>query len=172
MQSDALLEYLSLLRSPGTPDHILRLKVGTICSLCRNLSVEKGLVKNSRVIVRRLLPMMVEVELLDSSLHREETIFCLPRINFDFQPSFAPWSVERRQIPLRPAYATTFNSCQGLTLDRIVIDLRTKVFAHGQLYTSLSRVRQREHARLLVSEDNADSTTANIVYRRLLLPSE
>jgi hypothetical protein len=84
MQSDALLKYLSLLRSPGTPDYILRLKVGMICSLCRNLSVVKGLVKNSRVIVRRLLPMMVEVELLDSLLHREETIFCLPRINFDF----------------------------------------------------------------------------------------
>jgi hypothetical protein len=43
------------------------LKVGTIRSLCRNLSVEKGLVKNSRVIVRGLLPMMVEVEMLDNS---------------------------------------------------------------------------------------------------------
>jgi hypothetical protein len=165
------MEYLSLLRSPGTPDHILRLKVGTICSLCRNLSVEKGLVKNSRVKITRLFPMMVEVELLDSDLQREETVFCLPRINFDFQPSFAPWSVERRQIPLRPAYATTFNSCQGLTLDRIVIDLRTSVFAHGQLYTSLSRVRQREDARLLVSDDNLDCTTVNVVHRRLLLPS-
>jgi hypothetical protein len=115
--------------------------------------------------------MMVEVELLDDSLNRDETIFCLPRINFDFQPPFAPWSVERRQIPLRPAYATTFNSCQGLTLDRIVIDLRTPVFAHGQLYTSLSRVRQREDARLLLSEDNIDCTTTNVVHRRLLLPS-
>jgi hypothetical protein len=116
--------------------------------------------------------MMVEVELLESDLHREETVFCLPRINFDFQPSFAPWSVERRQIPLHPAYATTFNSCQGLTLNRIVIDLRTPVFAHGQLYTSLSRVRQREDARLLVCDDNLDCTTANVVHRRLLLPSE
>jgi hypothetical protein len=170
IQSDALLEYMGLLRSPGIPDHVLRLKVGTICSLCRNLSVEKGLVKNSRVIVRRLLPMMVEVELLDDSFNREETVFCLPRINFEFQPAFAPWSVQRRQIPLRPAYATTFNSCQGLTLDRIIINLRTPVFAHGQLYTSLSRVRQRDHARLLVSEDNVDATTVNVVYRRLLLP--
>lgn len=114
--------------------------------------------------------MMVEVELLDDSFHREETVFCLPRINFEFQPAFALWSVQRRQIPLRPAYATTLNSCQGLTLDRIIIDLRTPVFAHGQLYTSLSRVRQRDHARILLAEDNVDATTVNVVYSHLLLP--
>jgi hypothetical protein len=69
MQLGALLKYLSLLRLPGIPTHILRLKVGIICSLCQNLLVEKGLVKNSRVIIHRLLPMLVEVELLDSLLH-------------------------------------------------------------------------------------------------------
>jgi hypothetical protein len=57
-----------------------------------------------------------------------------------FQPARCPWTIERRQFPLRLAYATTFNSCQGLTLDRVVLDLRTDVFAHGQLYT---RVRNR-----------------------------
>ena len=32
---------------------------------------------------------------------------------------------------------------QGLTLARTVLDLRTDLFAHGQLYTALSRVSQR-----------------------------
>jgi len=115
---------------------------------------------------------MVEVQLLDDFFGREETNFCLPRINFEFRPRFTPWSVERRQIPLRLAYATTFNSCQGLTLDRIVIDLRTSVFAHGQLYTALSRVRQRNDARLLLDSENVTATTVNIVHNSLLLGSQ
>jgi hypothetical protein len=172
LQSEAMTDYLGLLREPGTPHHILRLKVGAICSLCRNLSVEKGLVKNSRVIIRKLFPLMVEVQLLDDFFGREEMVFCLPRINFEFRPRFTPWSVERRQIPLRLAYATTFNSCQGLTLDKIVIDLRTSVFAHGQLYTALSRVRQRNDARILLQSENYTATTTNIVHRSLLLDPE
>ncbi|KAF8235284.1 hypothetical protein L208DRAFT_1257646, partial [Tricholoma matsutake] len=44
------------------------------------------------------------------------------------------------QYPLWLAYATTFNGCSGLTLNKSIIDLQTEVFAHGQLYTALSRV--------------------------------
>jgi hypothetical protein len=36
-------------------------------------------------------------------------------------------------FPLRPAYATTFNGCQGPKLDKTVLDLRCDVFVHGQL---------------------------------------
>jgi hypothetical protein len=39
------------------------------------------------------------------------------------------------------AYATTFNSSQGLTLDRTVLDLRQGAFAHRQLYAALIRIR-------------------------------
>jgi len=45
----------------------LRLKVGV---MCRDLSVEE-----SRVIVRKLFPLMVEVQLLDDFFGREETVF-------------------------------------------------------------------------------------------------
>ncbi|KAG2096015.1 hypothetical protein BD769DRAFT_1369636, partial [Suillus cothurnatus] len=48
----------------------------------------------------------------------------------------------RLQFPLRVAYATTFNGCQGLTPDKTVLDLRRDVFAHGQLHTALSRIRR------------------------------
>ncbi|KIM65719.1 hypothetical protein SCLCIDRAFT_112413, partial [Scleroderma citrinum Foug A] len=46
-----------------------------------------------------------------------------------------------KQFPLAPAYATTFNSCQGLTLDCVGIDLTCPVFSHRQLYTALSCIR-------------------------------
>ncbi|KAJ8590070.1 hypothetical protein M405DRAFT_816876 [Rhizopogon salebrosus TDB-379] len=59
-------------------------------------------------------------------------------------------------FPLRPAYATTFNGCQGLTLDKTVLDLRCDVFVHGQLYTALSRIRVRGDSRMLFSDDKND----------------
>ncbi|PVF90961.1 hypothetical protein CPB86DRAFT_720334, partial [Serendipita vermifera] len=58
------------------------------------------------------------------------------------------------------------NSCQGMTLDKVVIDLRTDVFAHGQLYTALSRIRSREDAFILKSPDK--DTVKNVVYQRLI----
>ncbi|CAG8788940.1 16845_t:CDS:2, partial [Cetraspora pellucida] len=66
------------------------------------------------------------------------------------------------KFPLRLAYATTFNSCQGLTLDRVVIDLQTHVFAHGQLYTALSRVQKKDHALIILPKDNINTKTINI----------
>ncbi|KAG2742226.1 hypothetical protein P692DRAFT_201725486, partial [Suillus brevipes Sb2] len=62
-------------------------------------------------------------------------------------------TVNRKQFPLRPAYATTFNGSQGLTLQKAVLDLRTDSFAHGQLYTALSRVRGRRDIQALFRED-------------------
>lgn len=47
------------------------------------------------------------------------------------------------QFPLTAAYATTFNSCQWLTLDHIGIDLTRPVFSHGQLYTALNDIAIR-----------------------------
>lgn len=159
----------------------------------RNLSVEEGLVKNARVIVVHLARRYVKIKLLKPSINttfREDitssenltesgdprsrtgsnsTEHCIPQITFEFRPPFAPWTVNRQQIPLRLAYSTTFNSCQGLTLDRCVLDLRTPVFAHGQLYTSISRVRRRDDIRAMFSEVNETHQTTNVVYPELLL---
>ena len=172
MTTSTISDYLGLLGEPGIPPHRLKLKIGCVCSLARNLSIERGLVKNSRVVVKKLHRHIVEVELMQHTWNQnpDERSYCLPRINFDFKPGFSPWTIQRRQFPLRLAYATTFNSSQGLTLDKTVVDLRTPVFAHGQLYTSLSRVRNRKDIRIVVNrESNKQYSTTNIVYKDLLL---
>jgi DNA helicase Pif1-like protein len=174
-------DILATMHEPGVPPADLKLKVGCIASVMRNLSIEDGLVKNARVQVVSLHPNVVRVRLLPQGAIRarapgtEQTdmpTFYLPRITFELKPRNTNWTVKRRQFPLRLAYATTFNSCQGLTLDRVVLDLTKPVFAHGQLYTSLSRVRSGAHVRILRSPDERGLPTSNVVYRVLLIPTE
>ncbi|KIK34665.1 hypothetical protein CY34DRAFT_97558 [Suillus luteus UH-Slu-Lm8-n1] len=66
---------------------------------------------------------------------------CIPRVH-DITLGPSTNVVEHRR---------TFNGCQGLTLERAVLDVRTDAFAHGQLYTVLLRVRNRDDIRALFS---------------------
>lgn len=115
---------------------------------------------------------MVQVRLLQrvSTPDTPSLTFYLPLITFEFRAHRANWTVQRRQFPLRLAYATTCNSCQGLTLDRVVLDLTLPVFGHGQLYTSLSRIRSAVDMRILRDSNEIDQDTPNVVYYELLLP--
>ena len=171
LHGDVLQNYLSILNEPGVPSHKLELKVGAICTIQRNLSTEKGLVKNARVIIQDLNRHSIRVAVLlqPHAVAQDMQEFPLVRITFEFNPDQSSWTVVQKQFPLRLAYATTFNSSQGLTLNRAVIDLRHSVFAHGQLYTALTRFGHRDRGRVLFAPTNVLGQTSNIVSQELLL---
>ena len=83
-----------------------------------------------------------------------------------------PWTMKRHKFPLHLAYPTTFISCQGLTLNRVVLDLRSSVFSHGHLYISVSCIRHREACRKFVGVDNVTVETRNVTYEAQLLCSK
>jgi ATP-dependent exoDNAse (exonuclease V) alpha subunit len=66
-------------------------------------------------------------------------------------------------------YAVTFNRCQGLTVQKIALDLRRPVFSHGQLYAAMTRVPNSEDVMILKAEGDEDTTTTNIVWNELLV---
>lgn len=54
----------------------------------------------------------------------------------------------RRQIPLKLGWALTVHKSQGMTLDRVDIDIH-KAFAPGHAYVAISRVKQLSGLNLL-----------------------
>jgi hypothetical protein len=169
MSHSAVLDYVARRTPPGLPPHSLVVKTNAVFRLLRNFSVEQHLVKNVRVLVIDVGHRIITVKVLhhqSSSIDGVEQEYIIPRIDFTHVlPS--GHTLLRRQFPLAPAYSTTIHSCQGLTYDKIGIDLTSPVFTHGQLYTALSRIRHREHAKVRVREN--ECTTANITFEEILL---
>ena len=139
---DSSLDYITHQTPAGLPDHNLVIKTNCVFCLLHNFSIHRQLVKNMRVIVVDLGNRLITVRLTkqnDSPNSPNYKDILIPRITFTHH-LHSGHELLRRQFPLAPAYATTFNSCQGLTLDVVTIDLTHPVFSHGLLYTALSRV--------------------------------
>ncbi|EIW63005.1 uncharacterized protein TRAVEDRAFT_113707 [Trametes versicolor FP-101664 SS1] len=133
-----------------------------------NFAPDRGLVKNTRVVVMHIGKRIITVRILRgvagvSTVDAEDVL--ISRIPFTTVLE-SGHTLVRRQYPLAPAYATTFNSCQGLTLDVVGVDLTRPVFSHGQLYTALSRIRHRTHARVRVRR--GQTKTRNVTYHEIL----
>jgi ATP-dependent DNA helicase PIF1 len=54
---------------------------------------------------------------------------------------------------LHLAYAMTYNKSQSQTLTKVLLDISSPPFSHGQLYVALSRVRDCNNIRLYVKEE-------------------
>ncbi|KIK23157.1 hypothetical protein PISMIDRAFT_100951 [Pisolithus microcarpus 441] len=109
---------------------------------------------------------LITVKALDYINASKQNNILIPHITFHSNlPS--GHTLLRCQSPLAPAYPSTFNSCQGLMLDSMGIDLTNPIFSHGQLYTALSHICHHDHACILPCGNN--ETTANVTYHEILL---
>ena len=72
----------------------------------------------------------------------------------------------RVQFPVRVCYAMTIHKGQGQSLDRVGVFIAQQVFAHGQLYVGLSRVRKASGLKVFV--EGQGKYLKNIVYQEIL----
>jgi len=126
-------------------DAMLLLKVGAKVILLRN-DPDKRWVNGSIARIARLEKTRVWIE-IDGRVHEiEPASWEARRYAFDQAAEKIEEKVTGtfRQFPLRHAWALTIHKSQGLTLDRVYIDLGRGTFAHGQAYVALSRCRSLE----------------------------
>ena len=152
---------------PGIPPHLLCLAVGMVVVLLRNLDHSKHLMNGTRLVVVRIKKNIVIVRhAIATAKHRGNEEFVIPRIRFSLLIGGQESRIIRMQFPLRPAFAITIHKSQASTMERTVVDLRTGVFDHGQLYVALSRVCSPDDLLLLINEDQ--QSVKNIVHEILL----
>ena len=167
-QKDAIpIEFLNTLTPSGMPDNELVLKVNAPVMLLRNLQAgpQCSLRNGTRMIVRKLMERIVECQVA-VGVNKGKSVF-LPRIPIYDRSNEFPFTLVRRQFPLKLSFAITINKGQGQENKRVGIYLPEPVFAHGQLYTAFSRAKRGENVSVLI-EDNKDGFTENIVYKELL----
>lgn len=158
-------EFLHNLESNGVPPHKLTLKVGCPILLIRNLDSVRGLCNGTRLMVISLHSSVIEAEILVGT-HKGQRVM-IPRIDFIPENKELPFQYRRRQFPIRVCYAMTINKAQGQTLGIVGLILTEEVFAHGQLYVALSRVKNARSLKVLL-DVQTQGKTKNIVYTEVL----
>jgi len=168
-------EYLNKLNLSGIPPHSLDLFVGCPIILLKNMT--GGLANGTRLIITRLMARLIEAKVTTGPSKNQ--IVLIPRINHTpANPDKMPFTLQRRQFPVRPAFAMTINKSQGQTFRQIGVYIKDSVFSHGQLYVALSRVGSRDGIKIMVKDGWKETTddaeagvyTQNIVYSESLHP--
>ena len=159
-------EYLNTLCVPGFPPHHLRLKPGMPIMLLRNISPTEGLCNGTRLVMNRLISGRLLEATIASGSAAGRRVF-IPRLALRPPDDLFPFEWERRQFPVRPAFAVTINKAQGQTLERVAVYLDEPVFGHGQLYVAASRVGRADDLRFALPR-NADGVTNNVVFTEIL----
>jgi len=95
----------------------------------------------------------------------------VPRIALNTTDVKWPFTLQRRQFPVRICYAMTINKSQGQTLSKVGLYLKKPVFTHGQLYVAVSRCTSRSGIKVLIENDDGTcgSETRNVVYTEVLM---
>ena len=117
------VEYINTLTPNGFPSHVIKIKPGTPLMLLRNINPREGLCNGTRLLFRRAINNRV----LECSIMSSGRVVLIPRICFIPKVNEYPFSWQRRQFPVRPAFAMTINKSQGQTLRTAAIWLRNQV---------------------------------------------
>ncbi|MGH1419618.1 MAG: ATP-dependent DNA helicase [Hyphomicrobiaceae bacterium] len=132
-------------RSAQPTDTELVLKEGAKVILLRN-DADRRWVNGTIARVSRLTETQVWIDVKGKEYEVEPVEWEQRRYAYDTTAEKVVETIAGtfKQLPLRLAWALTIHKSQGLSLDRVYIDLGRGTFAHGQAYVALSRCRSLE----------------------------
>ncbi|XP_076060335.1 ATP-dependent DNA helicase Pif1-like [Oratosquilla oratoria] len=125
------------INSPSIPLHELKLKIGAVVMVLRNICPPK-LCNGTRIMITNSKKHIIVGNILTGAYKDEQVM--LPKVTLDSTVFF-----KRKQFPVRLCYAMTINKSQGQTFDTcgLLLD-SSQCFAHGQLYVACSRVTSHD----------------------------
>ena len=126
-------------------DPALELKPGAKVMMLRN-DPDKRWVNGTVARISRVTDKQVFVEIGAREHEVEPVAWEHRRYAFDQSEEKIVETVAGtfKQLPLRLAWALTIHKAQGMTLDKVYVDLGSGTFVHGQTYVALSRCRTME----------------------------
>lgn len=150
-------------------EKILRLKIGTLVMCTANIDMDRGICNGSQGVVVGYAEAAAAVLPEDLMRKTSTTPQLVPVVRFanGVTMKVAPYPRQSEefpciivaQIPLCLAWALTIHKIQGATLDMAEMDIGRSIFAEGQSYVALSRVKTLDG--LYLSEFNSTKIRAN-----------
>jgi hypothetical protein len=115
-----------------------QLCVGAQVVVTANIDQDSGIINGTRGVV-----VDVGIEPTICLLDGRQVVIQMRKTKDDTE------KLEVEYMPLKYAWALTVHSAQGMTLDAAEIDLGHSIFAHGQAYTALSRVKNLKAVKII-----------------------
>jgi ATP-dependent DNA helicase PIF1 len=153
-QDTGSFELLSLLKKQSRLPQCLSIKEEAAVLLTSNQWFRDfGVFNGSFGIVRKILVEQHAIQIFFPAIQQELTITPVEEEVVDYKVHSTKRKIDtesatRRQFPLLLGWAITIHKSQGMTFDQLEITTQS-IFAEGQLYTAVSRLRTWEGVRLV-----------------------
>ena len=137
--------------------------------LLRNFDQQNGHCNGSRYIIEQILPYVLVAQSV-LGVNAGSTLL-IPRITLSPSDNVFPFTLRRKQFPVRPCFAMTVNKSQGQSLHRVGIFCKRDFFSHGQFYVAASRVGRSNRLRILALDEETKKKRrylSNVVYQEVL----
>lgn len=169
------LEFFYQIYEPLLLPYILRLKVGMLVMLLRNLDPPR-LCNGSRIQLRFISQKVLEGVIIERKYERQKALLSRILLQSKDNNERSPVLFTRRQFLIRLAFAMTINKSQGQSLKYVDLDLQIRsCFSYGQLYVAFSRVTHNSNLYIIgpnITEFNENHRIINVVWRQILLIQE
>ena len=156
---------------------VQKLVIGARVMLTTNVDVSDGQVNGARGEVvhvvtnndNKVTTVLVKfdndhvgLKAIQSSPYRATYTHAVPIAKYEVVFPTKGSEITRFQFPLTLAWATTIHKVQGLTLDKIVVDMKGGRFSPGQAYVAFSRVKTLQGLHILNFNSKAIKASSDV----------